>query len=116
MCKRVRCSKCNKYTWSGCGRHIETVLKDVRPEQRCHCGTEKKSNRVIVEKSTRVNTENRVNTEKKSNLVNTEKKSTRVNVEKKSNIVNTEKKINHTHHTDSNVRTGNTSKHTHHKH
>lgn len=37
MCRKVRCSKCKKYTWAGCGRHIEEALKDVPMKQRCQC-------------------------------------------------------------------------------
>ena len=41
MCKRIRCSRCNKYTWTGCGRHIESVLSGVKPEYRCCCDNKK---------------------------------------------------------------------------
>lgn len=37
MCVKVICKKCNKYTWSGCGKHIEQALKGVPIEQRCNC-------------------------------------------------------------------------------
>lgn len=37
MCQRVRCQKCGKPTWVGCGQHIEQVLGDVPLAQRCHC-------------------------------------------------------------------------------
>ncbi len=37
MCARVTCRTCNKPTFSGCGRHIEQVLGDVKPKDRCHC-------------------------------------------------------------------------------
>lgn len=37
MCHRVTCSTCGKPTYAGCGRHIEAVLADVRPEDRCSC-------------------------------------------------------------------------------
>lgn len=37
MCQRVVCSNCGKPSYSGCGRHIEAVLGDVAPENRCHC-------------------------------------------------------------------------------
>ena len=40
MCQRVQCSKCGKPTYAGCGRHIEQVLGDVRPEARCRCRDE----------------------------------------------------------------------------
>ncbi len=37
MCHRVKCEKCGKPTWSGCGAHVEQVLGDVPRDQRCHC-------------------------------------------------------------------------------
>ncbi|MBL8604573.1 MAG: hypothetical protein JNK72_21790 [Myxococcales bacterium] len=35
MCRRVNCSVCNKPTYAGCGMHIEQVLGDVAPADRC---------------------------------------------------------------------------------
>jgi hypothetical protein len=35
MCYRRTCMKCGRPTYSGCGRHIEVVLGDVPPEERC---------------------------------------------------------------------------------
>lgn len=37
MCTRVKCPHCGKPSFVGCGRHVEQVLADVPPEQRCHC-------------------------------------------------------------------------------
>ncbi|MEZ4316281.1 MAG: hypothetical protein R3F61_02205 [Myxococcota bacterium] len=37
MCRRVTCSTCGKPDWAGCGAHIESVLGDVKPENRCQC-------------------------------------------------------------------------------
>jgi hypothetical protein len=37
MCRRVTCEKCHKPTFAGCGKHIEQVLGDVKPEDRCDC-------------------------------------------------------------------------------
>ncbi|KAI8510552.1 hypothetical protein Bbelb_114680 [Branchiostoma belcheri] len=34
MCYQVECSKCKKKTWRGCGLHVESVMKDVPPEER----------------------------------------------------------------------------------
>jgi len=34
---RIKCPKCQKPSWAGCGAHIEEVLADVPPEQRCKC-------------------------------------------------------------------------------
>jgi hypothetical protein len=32
---------CNKPSFVGCGRHVEQVLGDVAPENRCRCREEK---------------------------------------------------------------------------
>ena len=37
MCQRVKCSKCGKPTFAGCGRHVEQVLGDVPANDRCRC-------------------------------------------------------------------------------
>ncbi len=37
MCTRVRCPKCGKPTYSGCGAHVEQVLGDVPKSDRCKC-------------------------------------------------------------------------------
>jgi hypothetical protein len=37
MCRRVDCPKCGRPTFAGCGRHVEQVLGDVPPAQRCRC-------------------------------------------------------------------------------
>lgn len=37
MCQRVACAKCNKATFTGCGKHVEQVLRGVPKEQRCAC-------------------------------------------------------------------------------
>jgi len=37
MCHRIVCRTCGKPSWSGCGAHIEEVLRGVPPEQRCTC-------------------------------------------------------------------------------
>ena len=37
MCQRVKCERCGKPTYSGCGAHVEQVLGDVPPEKRCLC-------------------------------------------------------------------------------
>ena len=35
MCQRITCSVCGKPSFAGCGRHIESVLGDVPPAERC---------------------------------------------------------------------------------
>ena len=37
MCRRVECRKCGKPSWAGCGAHVEQVLGDVAPADRCRC-------------------------------------------------------------------------------
>lgn len=37
MCQRVKCRQCGKPTYAGCGMHIEAVLHDVPPSDRCQC-------------------------------------------------------------------------------
>jgi hypothetical protein len=41
MCRRVECSRCARPTYAGCGAHVERVLGDVPPGQRCRCREEK---------------------------------------------------------------------------
>ena len=40
MCRRVECSKCGRPTYAGCGMHVEQVLGNVPPAQRCRCRAE----------------------------------------------------------------------------
>ena len=37
MCSRVVCSTCKKYTWSGCGEHIDDALYGLTESQICTC-------------------------------------------------------------------------------
>ncbi|PZR05590.1 MAG: hypothetical protein DI536_32040 [Archangium gephyra] len=37
MCYRTTCPKCQKATWGGCGRHIESALAGVPQAERCRC-------------------------------------------------------------------------------
>jgi hypothetical protein len=41
MCRRVDCPKCGRPTFAGCGLHVEQVLGNVPPDQRCRCREEK---------------------------------------------------------------------------
>ena len=38
MCRRVTCKQCGKPSWAGCGAHVDMVLGDVPPSERCRCG------------------------------------------------------------------------------
>ncbi len=40
MCRKVVCLKCEKFTWEGCGKHIEEVKILVSPDQWCECNRE----------------------------------------------------------------------------
>ncbi len=35
MCRAVTCKKCSKTTWSGCGKHVDNVMRGVPKSQRC---------------------------------------------------------------------------------
>lgn len=37
MCRAVRCSKCGKTTWAGCGAHVQQVMGAVPEHERCVC-------------------------------------------------------------------------------
>jgi hypothetical protein len=37
MCYPVRCPKCGKTAWAGCGQHVDAVMGTVPASQRCIC-------------------------------------------------------------------------------
>ncbi len=37
MCYPVRCPRCGKTTWEGCGEHVAEVKAAVPPAQWCTC-------------------------------------------------------------------------------
>ena len=37
MCRPATCRTCSKATYTGCGRHVEQVLRGVPKDQRCSC-------------------------------------------------------------------------------
>jgi len=39
MCQRITCQSCGRPSFTGCGRHVENVLGDVAPADRCQCGS-----------------------------------------------------------------------------
>jgi hypothetical protein len=41
MCTRITCADCGKPGYTGCGAHVEQVLRGVPPEQRCRCREER---------------------------------------------------------------------------
>lgn len=45
MCSKVKCPKCQKFTWSGCGRHVQEALKGVKNDDRCQCANTNMTNK-----------------------------------------------------------------------
>ncbi|MGD9700924.1 MAG: hypothetical protein AB7Q42_03120 [Acidimicrobiia bacterium] len=43
MCRRVTCRTCGQPTWAGCGAHVDQVLRNVPPAERCQCRTGQRS-------------------------------------------------------------------------
>jgi len=37
MCSPARCNRCGKKTWTGCGKHVDSVMAGVAPAQQCAC-------------------------------------------------------------------------------
>jgi hypothetical protein len=37
MCSPIRCERCDKITWAGCGQHVDEVMAHVPAEERCTC-------------------------------------------------------------------------------
>lgn len=35
MCRAVKCRQCGKTTWSGCGLHVDQVMRAVPRAERC---------------------------------------------------------------------------------
>lgn len=35
MCRPIRCKQCGKTTWAGCGRHVDQVMGQIPPADRC---------------------------------------------------------------------------------
>ena len=35
MCRAVKCRRCDKTTWAGCGQHVDTVMRGVSHSDRC---------------------------------------------------------------------------------
>lgn len=35
MCSAVTCTTCGKMTWSGCGQHVDQVMRGIPASQRC---------------------------------------------------------------------------------
>ena len=37
MCSPATCKRCGKTTWTGCGQHVDQVMKNVPKSQQCTC-------------------------------------------------------------------------------
>lgn len=37
MCQPATCRTCANVTWSGCGQHVEQVMRAVPADRRCRC-------------------------------------------------------------------------------
>lgn len=35
MCSAITCRQCGKTTWTGCGQHVDQVMRHVPQSQRC---------------------------------------------------------------------------------
>lgn len=42
MCRAVKCNRCHKMTWAGCGAHVEQVLGHLPMSERCQCSSKEK--------------------------------------------------------------------------
>ncbi|KAI0367826.1 hypothetical protein BV20DRAFT_949455 [Pilatotrama ljubarskyi] len=36
-CYLVKCDKCGKTSWKGCGQHVDAVMKPVKEDDKCTC-------------------------------------------------------------------------------
>ncbi len=41
MCSKSVCAKCKKYTWGGCGQHLQNLFKGMKLDQVCQCNPAK---------------------------------------------------------------------------
>jgi hypothetical protein len=37
MCRPATCKNCSKATWSGCGEHVDQVMRTVPKKDQCVC-------------------------------------------------------------------------------
>lgn len=57
MCRRIECPRCGRPGFAGCGAHVEQVLGDVRPQDRCACGSARASSRAASGSESGANSE-----------------------------------------------------------
>ncbi len=56
MCYPVKCEKCGKTTWAGCGKHKEMVMSKVPEKDRCKCKREGEEHVTIPEQPSNIPT------------------------------------------------------------
>lgn len=37
MCSPVKCDKCGKISFIGCGQHLKSIFQNKKPSELCHC-------------------------------------------------------------------------------
>lgn len=37
MCSPTTCRSCSKTTWTGCGQHVDQVMRNVPAARQCTC-------------------------------------------------------------------------------
>lgn len=42
MCSPTRCRNCDKTTWTGCGNHVDQVMRNVPKHDRCECSPQER--------------------------------------------------------------------------
>jgi len=47
MCSPIACKRCGKTTWTGCGQHVDSVMKSVPASQRCQGHEAEKSESML---------------------------------------------------------------------
>ena len=52
MCYPVKCQKCGKTTWAGCGLHKDMVMAKVPEAERCKCPREGEAEHVPAKPNT----------------------------------------------------------------
>jgi hypothetical protein len=48
MCQAVTCRRCGKTTWTGCGQHVDQVMRGVPRENRCEGHTAQRSGSSVL--------------------------------------------------------------------
>lgn len=54
MCSRTTCRSCGLASWSGCGKHVDQVMRGVPKDQRCTCDRSRPASDLRERRSLRV--------------------------------------------------------------